>query len=117
MSAATKAEALKKLDTYTIKVGYPDRPARDYSKLVILDDDLVGDVKRAAAVDWAFNVDRLPGAVDRGEWTMTPQTNDAYNGDLRDIVFPAGILQPPIFDRRRIRRSTTARPARSSATS
>jgi putative endopeptidase len=98
MSPSTKAEALKKLDTYTIKVGYPDHPMRDYSTLVIRDDDLVGDVRRAATLDWDFNVDRLPGAVDRAEWSMTPQTNDAYNGDLRDIVFPAGILQPPIFD-------------------
>jgi putative endopeptidase len=43
-------------------------------------------------------VDRLNGPVDRSDWNMTPQTNDAYNGSLRDIVFPAGILQPPVFD-------------------
>jgi putative endopeptidase len=97
MSPATKAEAIRKLDSYNIKVGYPDRP-RDYSKVVITGDDLVGDVRRAAVADWAFYVDRLGGPVDRGEWTMTPQTNDAYNGSLRDIVFPAGILQPPVFD-------------------
>ena len=97
MSDATKQEALKKLDTYTIKVGYPDQP-RDYSQVVIPDDDLVGDVRRAAAADWAFYVGRLFGPVDRSDWSMTPQTNDAYNGSLRDIVFPAGILQPPIFD-------------------
>ena len=97
MSAATKAEALKKLDGYTIKVGYPDTP-RDYSHLVIRDDDLVGNVLRAAAADWKFYTSRLGGPVDRNEWVMTPQTNDAYNGSLRDIVFPAGILQPPIFD-------------------
>jgi putative endopeptidase len=97
MSPATKAEAIKKLDTYNIKVGYPDHP-RDYSKVVIRSDDLVGDVRRAAAADWAFYVDRLNGPVDRSDWSMTPQTNDAYNGSLRDIVFPAGILQPPVFD-------------------
>ena len=97
MSPATKAEAVKKLDTYNIKVGYPDH-ARDYSKVVIRSDDLVGDVRNAAAADWAFYVDRLNGLVDRSDWSMTPQTNDAYNGSLRDIVFPAGILQPPIFD-------------------
>ncbi|MDB6113276.1 MAG: peptidase [Lacunisphaera sp.] len=97
MSPATKAEALKKLEGYTIKVGYPDRP-RDYSSLVIRDDDLVGNVLRAAAADWAFSTARLNGPVDRGDWGMTPQTNDAYNGSLRDIVFPAGILQPPMFD-------------------
>ncbi|HEY1960783.1 MAG TPA: M13-type metalloendopeptidase [Rhizomicrobium sp.] len=97
MGPATKKEALRKLDTYNIKVGYPDHP-RDYSKLVIADDDLVGDVRRAGAADWAFYSGRLFGPVDRSDWGMTPQTNDAYNGSLRDIVFPAAILQAPMFD-------------------
>ena len=97
MGPATRAEALKKLDTYVVKVGYPDSP-RDYSSLVIRRDDLVGNVRRSAAADWQFYVDRSKGAVDKGDWGMTPQTNDAYNGSLRDIVFPAGILQAPIFD-------------------
>jgi putative endopeptidase len=97
MSASTKKEALTKLDTYTIKVGYPEH-LRDYSSVHILDDDLVGDVRRAAEGDWSFYVGRLLGPVDRTDWSMTPQTNDAYNGTLRDIVFPAGILQPPMFD-------------------
>ncbi len=97
MGPATKQEALKKLETYTIKVGYPDH-ARDYSAVVVRDDDLIGNVTRAAQADWSFFVARLNGPVDRLDWTMTPQTNDAYNGSLRDIVFPAGILQPPIFD-------------------
>lgn len=97
MGPETKKEALKKLDTYTIKVGYPDHP-RDYSKLAIKSDDLTGNVRRCAQLDWDFNTGRFFGPVDRGDWGMTPQTNDAYNGSLRDIVFPAGILQPPIFD-------------------
>ena len=97
MSPATKVEALKKLDTYQIKVGYPDHP-RDYSMLVIRADDLLGDVRRSGAADWHYQTSRLGGPVDRKEWVMTPQTNDAYNGSLRDIVFPAGILQPPMFD-------------------
>jgi putative endopeptidase len=97
MGADTKVEALKKLDTYQIKVGYPDHP-RDYSTLVVRDDDLVGNVRRAGEGDWRFFVARMSGPVDRSDWLMTPQTNDAYNGPLRDIVFPAGILQPPIFD-------------------
>ena len=97
MGEDTKKQALKKLDTYTIKVGYPDHP-RDCSKLRIEKDDLVGNVKRCAAADWAFYSGRFFGPVDRTDWGMTPQTNDAYNGSLRDIVFPAGILQPPIFD-------------------
>ena len=97
MGPATKVEALKKLDTYQIKVGYPDHP-RDYSALVIHSDDLVGNVRRAGEGDWQFYSSRLKGPVDRSDWSMTPQTNDAYNGSLRDIVFPAGILQPPQFD-------------------
>jgi putative endopeptidase len=97
MSPATKVEALKKLDTYQIKVGYPDHP-RDYSALAIRGDDLVGDVRRTAELDWLFYTSRLHGPVDRSDWWMTPQTNNAYNGSLRDIVFPAGILQPPVFD-------------------
>jgi putative endopeptidase len=97
MGPATKKEALKKLDTYTIKVGYPDN-WRDYSNVVIRRDDLLGNVRRSAAADWAFYVNRSTGPVDKSDWLMTPQTNDAYNGSLRDIVFPAGILQAPIFD-------------------
>ena len=97
MTPATKAEALKKLDTYQIKVGYPDHQ-RDFSGLVIRRDDLIGDVRRSGAWDWRFHIGRLAGPVDRSDWSMTPQTNDAYNGSLRDIVFPAGILMPPIFD-------------------
>jgi putative endopeptidase len=97
MTPATRAQALDKLDTYQIKVGYPEHP-RDYSGLKILEDDLLGDVRRAAEWDWRFQIDRLHSAVDRSDWSMTPQTNDAYNGSLRDIVFPAGILQPPLFD-------------------
>ena len=97
MSARTKSEALAKLDTYIIKVGYPDRP-RDYSGVVIRRDDLMGDVRAAAAADWSFYVKRSYGPVDRDDWLLTPQANNAYNGSLRDIVFPAGILQAPIFD-------------------
>jgi putative endopeptidase len=97
MAPATKLEALNKLDTYRIKVGYPDH-ARDFAGLRISSDDLIGDVLRAAAWEWRFQVLRLDGPVDRSDWSMTPQTNDAYNGSLRDIVFPAGILQPPMFD-------------------
>jgi putative endopeptidase len=97
MSPSTRAEALKKLDTYIIKVGYPDK-WRDYSNLVIRRDDLVGNVRRTAAADWVFYIERSNGPVDKGDWGMTPQTNDAYNGSLRDIVFPAGILTAPMFD-------------------
>ncbi len=87
-------------------MGYPDHP-RDYSKLVIADDDLVGDVQRAGAIDWAFYTGRLFGPVDMSDWDMTPQTNNAYNGSLRDIVFPAGIFR---------RRSSMPMPTRPSIT-
>jgi putative endopeptidase len=97
MTPATKQQALSKLDTYQIKVGYPDTP-RDFSGLDIGADDLIADVRAAAAWDWHYDVNRLSKPVDRADWNMTPQTNDAYNGSLRDIVFPAGILQPPMFD-------------------
>jgi putative endopeptidase len=97
MSEATRIEALRKLDTYVIKVGYPDHP-RNYDKVEIRADDLVGNVRRAAEADWAFQAGRLNDPVDKSVWLMTPQTNDAYNGSLRDIVFPAGILQAPMFD-------------------
>jgi putative endopeptidase len=97
MSDTTRAEALRKLDTYVVKVGYPDK-ARDYSGVMVKDDDLIGNVRRAAAADWAFYVGRSDGPVDKSDWSMTPQTVDAYNGTLRDIVFPAAVLQPPAFD-------------------
>jgi putative endopeptidase len=97
MGPATKAEALKKLDSYAIKVGYPDR-VRSYDGVAIRRDDLLANVRAAAAGDWAFVVDRSNGAVDRDEWLLTPQANNAYSGSLRDVVFPAGILQAPTFD-------------------
>ncbi|MGH8252964.1 MAG: M13 family metallopeptidase [Steroidobacteraceae bacterium] len=97
MGTATRAEALRKLDTYVVKVGYPDKP-RSYDKVMVRDDDIIGNVRRAAAADWAFNVNRSDGPVDTSDWFMTPQTVDAYNGTLRDIVFPAAILQAPEFD-------------------
>jgi putative endopeptidase len=97
MSEPTRAEALRKLDSYVVKVGYPDTP-RDYSGVTIRDDDLIGDVRRAAAAEYAFQRHRSDGPVDKANWDMTPQTVDAYNGSLRDIVFPAAILQAPDFD-------------------
>jgi putative endopeptidase len=98
MSPKAKAEALDKLDTYTINVGYPNKP-RDYLNLVIRDDDLVGDVRRAAEADWAFYVSRLQETVDRDDWLLTPQTNDAFNSEtLREIILPAALLQAPYFD-------------------
>jgi len=98
MSDATKAKALDKLARLGVKIGYPDR-WRDYSALRVTADDLYGDVERATAFEWARQVARLNGPVDRGEWGMTPQTVNAYYDPTKnEIVFPAAILQAPFFD-------------------
>ena len=98
MSSETKTKALEKLGKFTPKIGYPDQ-WRDYSKLEIRRDDLVGNLKRAAAFEVARNFAKLGQAVDKGEWFMTPQTVNAYyNPGMNEIVFPAAILRPPFFD-------------------
>ena len=98
MTDATKKKALEKLSRITTKIGYPDQ-WRDYSQLVILDDDLIGNMMRSARFEHQRQVDRLDKPVDRKEWGMTPQTVNAYyNPGMNEIVFPAAILQPPFFD-------------------
>ncbi len=98
MDDSTKREALAKLDRMLVMVGYPDR-WRDYSRLRIDPSSLLGNVERSARFDWDKQVRDLRRPVDRREWAMTPQTNNAYNGFfLNEIVFPAGILQPPYFN-------------------
>jgi putative endopeptidase len=98
MGPETKTKALEKLGKFTVKIGYPDK-WRDYSALTIRDDDLYGNVERAAAFDWAYDVARMHGPVDRSEWEMTPATINAYYSSTKnEIVFPAAILQPPFFD-------------------
>ena len=98
MSPATKAKALKKLASYTVRIGYPDK-WRDYSTLRISPDDLTGDVERSGAFEWRRQVARLNKPVDKAEWDMTPQTVNAYNNPVfNEVVFPAAILQPPFFD-------------------
>jgi putative endopeptidase len=98
MSPQTKGRALEKLDKLTVKIGYPDK-WRDYSALDIREGDLYGDVSRAVAFEWDYQVARLDTPVDRGEWGMTPPTVNAYyNPTMNEIVFPAAILQPPFFD-------------------
>ncbi len=98
MSDATKKQAIIKLDAFTRKIGYPDK-WKDYSKLEVESGQYLADLRHAN--DWrrADNWSRLGKPVDRTEWGMTPPTVNAYyNPQMNEIVFPAGILQPPFFD-------------------
>jgi predicted metalloendopeptidase len=98
MSATTKAKALEKLAKFTPKIGYPKK-WRDYSTLRIVSTDLVGNVMRANEFEYRRNIAKLGKPIDRDEWLMTPQTVNAYyNPEMNEIVFPAAILQPPLFD-------------------
>jgi len=100
MSAETKARAHEKLAKFGVKIGYPDK-WRDYSALEIRADDLFGNVERGNGFEWADQVRKLNQPVDRAEWSMTPQTVNAYYSPTRnEIVFPAAILQAPFFDPR-----------------
>ncbi|MBV9541833.1 MAG: peptidase M13 [Alphaproteobacteria bacterium] len=98
MSAETRAKALDKLKTLTIKVGSGPDP-RDYSKLVITRDDLLGDARRIGAFEWAIQAARPGKTVDRTEWAESPQTvNDYANPVLNEVAFPAAYLQAPFFN-------------------
>ncbi len=97
MSADTKKKALEKLSTFNTKIGYPDK-WKDYSSITIRRDAAFE--SQLAAVRWnvADNLGTIGKPIDRGRWGMTPPTSNAYyNPSLNEIVFPAGILQPPIF--------------------
>jgi len=98
MTEGTRAKALAKFARFTQKIGYPDK-FRDYSAVVIRRDDLLGNVRRAAVFESRREIARVGKPVDRSEWDMTPETVNAYfNPEQNEIVFPAGILQPPFFD-------------------
>ncbi len=98
MSAQTKAQAKLKLAKMDVMIGYPVK-WRDYSALKADAADLYGNVARAGAFEWAYQLGKVGKPVDKQDWLMTPQTVNAYNGGLENkIVFPAGILQPPLFD-------------------
>ncbi len=98
MGDETKVEALDKLSKFTPKIGYPDN-WKDYTRLDIAADDLVGNMQRSNMFVYEKNLARQGGPVDKSEWAMTPQTVNAYyNPPLNEIVFPAAILQPPFFD-------------------
>ncbi|WP_175500827.1 MULTISPECIES: M13 family metallopeptidase [unclassified Duganella] len=98
MSPATKLEAQAKLAKFTPKIGYPNK-WRDYSALSIVKNDLMGNVLRAEYFQHQRMIGKLGKPIDREEWSMTPQTINAYyNSTMNEIVFPAAILQPPFFD-------------------
>lgn len=98
MTDETRALALAKFDRFTAKIGYPRR-FRDYSSVKVSRRDLIGNIRRARAFEVARKIVRVGRAVDREEWLMTPPTVNAYfEPTMNEIVFPAGILQPPFFD-------------------
>ncbi|HEX5644538.1 MAG TPA: M13 family metallopeptidase [Erythrobacter sp.] len=98
MAETTKTAALEKLAKMDVMVGYPAK-FRDYSALELRADDLLGNVSRVNANEWAYQRDKVDQPVDKGLFGMTPQTLNAYNGAFENkIVFPAGILQPPYFN-------------------
>jgi putative endopeptidase len=98
MSDATKQKALKKFERFVQKIGYPEK-FRDYSSVELKRDDYLGNARRADAFEVRRRFARLGKPVDRSEWDMTPPTVNAYfNPTMNEIVFPAGILQPPFFD-------------------
>jgi putative endopeptidase len=99
MTEATKKQALIKLAAIRNKIGYPDK-WRDYSKLTITRGDLSGNLQHAVEFEAHRQIMKIGKPVDRAEWGTTPPTVNAfYSGERNEIVFPAGILQPPFFDR------------------
>jgi putative endopeptidase len=100
MSDETKKQAQVKLEAIRNKIGYPDK-YRDYSSIVIKPDDLMGNIDQANTFESKREIAKIDKPLDRKEWGMTPPTVNAYYaGSYNEIVFPAGILQPPFFDKK-----------------
>ncbi|HEX5387512.1 MAG TPA: M13 family metallopeptidase [Gemmatimonadales bacterium] len=98
MSDSTRTQALAKLDAVVAKIGYPDK-WRDYSRLRLVRGPYVANVLLARRFENDREMRQVGGPVDRTEWGMTPPTYNAYyNPQFNEVVFPAGILQPPLFD-------------------
>ena len=98
MSPQTKAKALEKLTAMDVQVGYPKK-WRDYSTLSVRGNDLYGNVERGEAWLWEYRLAHLNLPVDRDDWDFGPQTVNAFNdGTANQLIFPAAILQPPVFD-------------------
>jgi putative endopeptidase len=100
MTAETKKQALIKLHAVTNKIGYPEK-WRDYSSVIIVRDDTLGNAARADQFEFHRQIEKIGKPVDRSEWEMSPPTVNAYyQPTMNSINFPAGILQPPFFDKR-----------------
>jgi len=99
MSEATKLQAAAKLAAITNKIGYPDK-WKDYSSVDIQRGDLLGNAMRASQFEWLHDISKIGKPLDKSEWGMSPPTVNAYYSPLQNnINFPAGILQPPFFDK------------------
>jgi len=100
MGDETRKRALEKLHSIVNKIGYPDK-WRDYSALTISPTDFGGNVLRASQFEDRRQLAKIGKPLDRTEWGMTPPTVNAYyNPQMNDINFPAGVLQPPVYDRK-----------------
>ena len=98
MTDETKKQAQLKLSKMKAKIGYPDK-WRDYSRLNIARNDLVGNVMRSREFAHQYGIDKLGKPVDRAAWHMSPQTVNAYySPELNEVVFPAARLQYPLYD-------------------
>jgi endothelin-converting enzyme/putative endopeptidase len=98
MGPETKQQALIKLHAIVNKIGYPDK-WRDYSSVDIKPTDYFGNVQRATVFEAKRQLNKIGKPLDRDEWNMTPPTvNAGYDPQMNDITFPAGVLQPPLYD-------------------
>jgi len=98
MDDATRKNALEKLESFNLKIGYPDK-FRDYDKLEISRESYLKNMNNSSEFEFDRQMAKIGKPVDRNEWLMSPQTVNAYYmAEMNEIVFPAGILQSPIFD-------------------
>jgi putative endopeptidase len=98
MGPETRTQATAKLQAFAVKIGYPDK-WRDYSALKVDRSSYLQNLERSSEFEFQRRLNKIGKPVDRGEWGMTPPTVNAYNNSsMNEIVFPAGILQPPFYD-------------------